>query len=180
VLLRPLRRRFGLLLAKVAVVGVFAVLLGVATLVVDGLLLHVGDRAAAVPLETALRHGHVPGAFGGYLALVVAGGWMGLLGAVLLRSAAAGMLLLITVPILVQPVAGAVQARGALRSGGLRVLHWHQLFPVDGSHAWLYGPLSSLHSGMALSGVDLAVSVAVPIALLLLAYLLLLPRRSAF
>ncbi|MBF9073752.1 hypothetical protein [Streptacidiphilus fuscans] len=178
-ILRPLRRRFGLLLAKLLVVGVFAALLGAASLAVDGLLLRLGDHAAAAPIEAAARHGHVPAALVGYLALTVAGGWIGLLGGVLLRSAAAGMLLLITVPILTEPVAGALAERGALASGGLRALHWRALFPVDRGHDWLYGTFSGLRSGTALSTAELAVAVVVPILLLLGAYVLLLPRRSA-
>ncbi|MEZ0069199.1 hypothetical protein ABIA32_005243 [Streptacidiphilus sp. MAP12-20] len=178
-LLRPLRRRLGLLLAKLVVVGLFAALLGAATLAVDALLLHFGDRSAAAPLEAAARHGQLPVALGGYLALVVAGSWIGLLGAALLRSAAAGVLVLITVPILAEPVAGALLDRSALESGGLRALRWHELFPVDGSHAWLYGALSGLRSGTAVSEAGLAAAVAAPVAVLLLAYLLLLPRRSA-
>ncbi|WP_042414272.1 hypothetical protein [Streptacidiphilus anmyonensis] len=177
-LLRPLRRRLALLLAKLVTVGVFGVLLGVGTLVVDAAVLHVGDHAAAVRLETAALHGHVPAALGGYLALVVAGGWIGLLGAVLLRSAAAGMLVLITVPVLIEPVASALLGNAAPggRTGALR---WHRLFPVDGTHAWLYGALSGLHSGTTVSDAGLAVAVAAPVVLLLLVYLVLLPRRSA-
>ncbi|WP_037607475.1 hypothetical protein [Streptacidiphilus rugosus] len=176
---RPLRRRLGLILAKLLVVGLFAALLGVGTLAVDGLLLHLGNHAAAAPLEAAARHGRLPTALGGYLALVVAGGWIGLLGAALLRSAAAGVLLLITVPILAEPMAVALLDRGALQSGGLGALRRHELFPVDATHAWLYGALSGLHSGTVVSEAGLAVAVAAPVGLLLLAYLLLLPRRSA-
>ncbi|RAG82565.1 hypothetical protein DN069_26710 [Streptacidiphilus pinicola] len=179
-LLRPLRRRLALLLAKLATVGVFAGLLGVGTLAVDGIVLHFGNRAAAAPLETTALHGHLPGALGGYLALVVAGGWIGLLGAVLLRSAAAGMLVLITVPVLIEPLASALlsgEAPGG--GGGGSALRWSRLFPVDRTHAWLYGALSGLHSGTAVSDAGLAVAVAAPVVLLLLAYLVLLPRRSA-
>ncbi|WP_042386170.1 hypothetical protein [Streptacidiphilus melanogenes] len=180
VLLRPLRRRLALLLAKLVTVGAFAVLLGVGTLVVDAVVLHLGRHAAAVRLETAALHGHVPTALGGYLALVVAGGWIGLLGAVLLRSAAAGMLVLITVPVLIEPVASALLGSAAVSGGGKQgALHWHRLFPVDGTHAWLYGALSGLHSGTAVSDAGLAVAVAAPVLVLLLAYLVLLPRRSA-
>jgi hypothetical protein len=179
-LLRPLRRRLALLLAKLVTVAVFAVLVGVGTLVVDAVVLHLGNHAAAVPLEKAALHGHLPAALGGYLVLVVAGGWIGLLGAILLRSAAAGMLVLITVPVLIEPVASAVLG-SAFRGGdgGAGALHWHRLFPVDGTHAWLYGALSGLHSGTTVSDAGLAVAVAAPVVVLLLAYLVLLPRRSA-
>ncbi|WP_042363688.1 hypothetical protein [Streptacidiphilus neutrinimicus] len=178
-LLRPLRRRLALLLAKLVTVGVFAGLLGVGTLVLDAVVLHLGHHTAAARLEAAVLHGHVPVALGGYLALVVAGGWIGLLGAVLLRSAAAGMLVLIMVPVLVEPVASALLGSGAARGGGDGVLRWHRFFPVDGTHAWLYGALSGLHSGTTVSDAGLAVAVAAPVLMLLLAYLVLLPRRSA-
>jgi hypothetical protein len=178
-LLRPLRRRLALLLAKLVTVGVFAALVGVGTLLVDAVLLHLGNHAAAAPLEKAAVHGHLPAALGGYLALVVAGGWIGLLGAVLLRSAAAGMLVLITVPVLIEPVASAVLGSASRGGGGAGVLGWHRLFPVDGTHAWLYGALSGLHSGTTVSDAGLAVAVAAPVVVLLFAYLVLLPRRSA-
>jgi hypothetical protein len=179
-LLRPLRRRLALLLAKLVTVGVFAALLGVGTLLLDAVVLHVGNRRAAATLETAALQGHVPGALVGYLALTVAGGWIGLLGAVLLRSAAAGMLVLITVPVVIEPVASTLLGN-TVPSGGAdtSALHWSRLFPVDGTHAWLYGALSGLHSGTTVSDAGLAVAVAAPVVLLLLAYLVLLPRRSA-
>ncbi|MEY9876882.1 hypothetical protein ABH931_006394 [Streptacidiphilus sp. MAP12-33] len=187
-LLRPLRRRLALLLAKLLTVGVFAALLGVGTLALDAVVLHVGNRALAVPLESAAFHGHVPPALGGYLALVVAGGWIGLLGAVLLRSAAAGMLVLITIPVLIEPVAsalfgqsaaGAATATATATASPAPAFRWGRLFPVDGHHAWLYGALTGLHSGTTVSDAGLAVAVAAPVAVLLLAYLVLLPRRSA-
>ncbi|SEK87901.1 hypothetical protein [Streptacidiphilus jiangxiensis] len=177
-LLRPLRRRLALLVAKLVVVGAFGALLGAATLLLDAAVLHVADHGAAAALESAALHGHLPPALGGYLALVLAGGWIGLLGAVLLRSAAAGMLVLITVPVLIEPVASAVFGQAAGGNGG-SALHWHRLFPVDGHHAWLYGAVSGLHSGTTVSDLGLAIAVVAPVAVLLLAYLVLLPRRSA-
>lgn len=178
-LLRPLRRRLALLLAKLVMVGVFGILLGAATLLLDAAVLHVGDHAAAAPLESAALHGHLPPALGGYLALVVAGGWIGLLGAVLLRSAAAGMLVLITVPVLIEAVVSGLFGQAADDGEAGAAFRWHRFFPVDGHHAWLYGALSGLHSGTTVSDLDLAIAVAAPVAVLLLAYLVLLPRRSA-
>jgi hypothetical protein len=61
----------------------------------------------------------------------------------------------------------------------LSVLRWQQLFPVDLDHAWLYGAVSGLHTGTTVSDAGLAIAVAAPVAVLLLAYLVLLPRRSA-
>jgi hypothetical protein len=179
-LLRPPRRRVALIFAKLLSVGVFAALLGVGTLLLDAVVLHFGNRSLASSLGTAVLHGHVPGALGGYLALVVAGGWIGLLGAVLLRSAAAGMLVLITVPVLIEAVASALLGSAVWTGAGRRgLLHWDRLFPVDGTHAWLYGALSGLHSGTTVSDAGLALAVGAPVVLLLLAYLVLLPRRSA-
>jgi hypothetical protein len=165
-LLLPARRRLRLLFAKLVVVGVFSASLAAATLAVD-----VGVFAAVLRRSVPL-----PIALAGYLALVVAGGWTGLLAAGLLRSAAAGMLMLLTVPVLAEPVVSVVRSRH-LVGAGLHVLRWRALFPVDSRHAWLYGAFSGLRGGVPLSPHGLVALVLGPVVLLLVGYLLVLPRR---
>jgi hypothetical protein len=115
---------------------------------------------------------------------VVAGGWIGLLAAGLLRSAAAGMLVLIVLPVLVEPAVTALRSRSVLPGllgrgdgGGLGLARWRRLFPVDTHHAWIYGPLSGLRSSAPLPSVELAALVAVPVLVLLAGYVLLMSRR---
>jgi hypothetical protein len=165
-LLLSIRRRVGLLVAKLIVIGAFSALLAAATLALDGVV-YAAVLHRTPPIVPAL---------GGFVALVVTGGWIGLLAAGLLRSAAVGMLLLLTIPVMVEPVVSLLRSRQL--SGGLPgVSRWHALFPVDTGHAWLYGPLSGLHSTAALPPRGLLALVAGPVVLLLTCYLLSLPRR---
>ncbi|MEV7121922.1 hypothetical protein [Kitasatospora griseola] len=123
-----LGRRLGALAAKLVVVGAAAVLLAVLTLVVNALLVRFAlpgtvdpstvfaqprpaDLLALPGLAPAPATG--PFAVGGigrplpaYLALVVAGGWAGLLLAALVRSAVVGFLLTCATPALLEPTAG--------------------------------------------------------------------------
>lgn len=164
-LLLPARRRLGLLFAKLAVVGLCSALLAAATLAVDA-------GVYAVVLHHAPRP--TP-ALAGYAALVVTGGWIGLLAAGLLRSAAAGVLTLITLPLLVEPAVAAL--RGGLAGQGAALARVRALWPVGRGRTWLYGPLSGLHDTASLSPRSLVLLVACPVVLLLLGYLALLPRR---
>ncbi len=164
-LLLPVRRRLGLLFAKLVVIGVFSALFAAATLGLDA-----GVYAVALHRAPALGLALV-----GYTALVVTGGWIGLLAAGVLRSAAAGMLVLLVVPVLVEPLVTVL--RGDLAGRGADLARVHALWPVGWGRAWLYGPLSGLHDTASLSPRGLVALVAGPVLLLLLGYLVLLPRR---
>jgi hypothetical protein len=176
-LLLPLRRRLGLLLAKLVLVGAFSALLALATLAADAVVLQSAEDPGGV--ESALSHGALQAALVGFVALVVAGGWIGLLAAGLLRSAAAGMLVLVVLPVLAEPAVTVLRSRADLLGGDgqLGLARWRRLFPVDAHHAWIYGPLSGLRSSAPLSSVELAALVAVPVLVLLAGYVLLLARR---
>ena len=176
-LLRP-RRRIALLFAKLTVIGLVSALLALATLAADGVVLHLSGGAGA--FEHELVHGRIPAALCGFLALVVAGGWIGLLAAGLLRSAAAGLLALVVLPVFVEPALSVLRHHTSLTGGpgkhlGLNRL-W-RLFPVDKRHAWFYGPVSGLHGALPLSPVELAVLILAPVLLLLAGYALLISRR---
>lgn len=87
-------RRFRLLGAKLTVVGTVSALLALLTPAVDGVM------AAFLPprhadLVVGVDVGRVVPALAGFAVLVAAAGWTGLLAAGLLRSAAAGLLVLI-------------------------------------------------------------------------------------
>ncbi|MBC3844205.1 hypothetical protein GXW82_40690 [Streptacidiphilus sp. 4-A2] len=174
-LLRP-GRRLALLLAKLAVGGCVSTLLALATLAVDGVVLHLSGHARA--FEHELAHGRIPAALGGFVVLVVAGGWIGL-AAGLLRSAAAGLLLLVVLPVFVEPSLSLLRSRDL--DGGrfhrLGIGRLRRLFPVDGGHAWFYGPLSGLRGAVPLSPVELAVLILAPVLLLLLGHAVLISRR---
>ncbi|MFC5909075.1 hypothetical protein [Streptacidiphilus monticola] len=177
--LRPAVRRFQLLAAKLTVVGVFSAAAAALTLAVDGLALHfLAPHTSVRQFEHALVSGQVPAALLGYLAAAVAGGWTGLLGAALLRSAAAGLLLVVSLPVLAEPVVRALLDHRQLAADGLGALRWSRLFPVDMQHAWLYGPLSGLPGAAGLSRLELGALVGGPVLALFLVYALLLPRRS--
>ncbi len=177
-LLRP-GRRIALLCAKLVVSGCLSVLLALATLAADGVVLHLAGRAGG--FEHEVLHGRFPAALGGFTALVVAGGWIGLLAAGLLRSAAAGLLVLVVLPVFVEPALSVLRSHTALTGGpaahrlGLGRL-W-RLFPVDSGHAWFYGPLSGLRGAVPLSPAELAVLILAPVLLLLLGHALLISRR---
>lgn len=164
-LLLPLRRRYGLLFAKLVLVGLFSALLATATLALD----------AAVYAAVLHRAPQLLPPLAGFVALVVTAGWTGLLAAALLRSAAAGTLLLLTLPVLVEPL--RLELRSWLSGEGLRLPHWQQLLPPGSGRAWLYGPLSGLHDTASLSPRGLLALLAGPVLALLLGYLVLLPRR---
>lgn len=163
-----LRRRFALLFAKSAVVGACSAVLAGVTLA-----LNAGVYAALLH-----RAPHPAPVLAGYVALVLAGGWIGLLASVLLRSAAAGVLVLATLPLPIEPVVAAL--RGRLPGQGLTLARLRVLWPpAEAGHAWLYGPLSGVHGTAGLSARGLALLVAGPVLLLLLGCLVLLPIRRA-
>jgi hypothetical protein len=182
--LRPLltrpRRRLSLLFAKLTVTGLVSALLALTTLAVDGVVLHAAGRAGV--FEHELLHGRFPAALCGFAALVVAGGWIGLLAAGLLRSAAAGLLALVVLPVFVEPVLTVLRTRAGLgltggRGRGLVLTRLWRLFPVDKRHAWFYGPVSGLRGGVPLSPVELALLILAPVLVLLAGYALLISRR---
>ncbi|MFC1414182.1 hypothetical protein ACEZCY_34040 [Streptacidiphilus sp. N1-12] len=164
-LLLPARRRLALLLAKLVVIGVFSALLATATLGLDAGVYAVVLHRVPAPSP----------ALAGFAALVVTAGWIGLLAAGLLRSASAGLLVLLTLPVLVEPAVTAL--RGGLAGQRTTRALARALWPVGGSRAWLYGPLSGLRDTASLSPRGLVLLVAGPVLLLLLGYLVLLPRR---
>jgi hypothetical protein len=164
-LLLPARRRFRLLFAKLAVIGAFSALFAAATLGLDA-----GVYAVALHRAPSLSPALV-----GFAVLVVTGGWIGLLAAGLLRSAAAGMLVLLVLPVLVEPAVTFL--RGDPARHGAVLARLRALWPVGRHRVWLYGPLSGLHDTAALSPRGLVLLVAAPVLLLLLGYLVLLPRR---
>ena len=176
-LLRP-GRRAALLFAKLVVSGCASVLLALATLAADGVVLHLAGRAGV--FEHELLHGRFPAALGGFVALVVAGGWIGLLAAGLLRSAAAGLLVLVVLPVFLEPALSVLRSRAALGGGHahrLGLTRLRRLFPVDSGHAGFYGPLSGLRGAVPLSPAELAVLILAPVLLLLLGHALLISRR---
>jgi hypothetical protein len=176
-LLRP-GRRIALLFAKLVVTGGCSAVLALATLAADGVVLHLSGRAGG--FEHELLHGRFPAALVGFTALVVAGGWIGLLAAGLLRSAAAGLLVLLVLPVFVEPALSLLRGHPALTGGSIRrfgLSRLRRLFPVDSGHAWFYGPLSGLRGALPLSPVELAVLILGPVLLLLLGHAVLISRR---
>ena len=175
-LLRP-GRRIVLLLAKLVVGGCVSVLLALATLTADGVVLHLAGRAGA--FEHELLHGRFPAALVGFVALVVAGGWIGLLAAGLLRSAAAGLLVLVVLPVFVEPALSVLRSRAVLagHTRGLGLGRLRRLFPGDSGHAGFYGPLSGLRGAVPLSPLELAVLILAPVLLLRVGQAVLISRR---
>jgi len=178
-------RRLRLLLAKLFMVALVALLLS-AVSVAGGLLMlrygHPGDGALRHQLTrpAALR------ALAGYAGLAVAGGWTGLLAAVVLRGAAAGMLAVLLVPVAAQPLvryAAHVLAHGhTLSALGVHLHGRHTLallLPVGHGREWAYAPLSGVHGPgtWAASYGLLVAAAAFPVGLLLLVHLVQLVRR---
>ncbi|MFD0569872.1 hypothetical protein ACFQ0T_12300 [Kitasatospora gansuensis] len=102
------RRRLGLLVAKLAVTGVLAVLLAAASVLLDAAVLRLlhapGARVAALfdPASAGFADALRPLLL--FVGLTALAGWSGLLVTSLVRSAAAGLLILCAVPALLEPV----------------------------------------------------------------------------
>ncbi|MER5638696.1 hypothetical protein ABT095_17245 [Kitasatospora sp. NPDC002227] len=107
------RRRLALLTGKLAVTGVVAALLAAVTVAVDAPVLrlalapgahaHRVFSAAAVHPDHFGRAGSVLQPLLVFLGVVVFAGWVGLLLTSLVRSAAAGLLILCALPVLAEP-----------------------------------------------------------------------------
>ncbi|AUG79966.1 hypothetical protein CFP65_5257 [Kitasatospora sp. MMS16-BH015] len=182
------RRRLGLLSGKLAVIGVVAVALAVATLAVDAVVLRLalapGAHAGRLFTLAAVHPDHFghPGSVLRPLVLfaaaVAVAAWTGLLVTSLVRSAAAGLLILCALPVLAEPATTL-----ALRQFGPgwaeRV---RELLPFQYGLDRLPGGSGGLgHQVGQLGAVDplvLAVLVAPPV-LLLACSLLLQARRRA-
>ncbi|MDQ8703497.1 ATP-binding cassette domain-containing protein [Streptomyces sp. LHD-70] len=104
-------RRLGLLVAKLVVCAGTAVLLAVATVVTDGLVLHVvyGEEVTRLPVDW-------PDMAASWLALSVACSWAGLLAAGVFRSTTAGLAALLAVPVVLVPVVEKLLAEPSARS----------------------------------------------------------------
>lgn len=160
--LRPLRRRAVLLAAKAAVTGGYALALALLGMAVALVPMHLAGHDRA--WEAQALHGNLPPALIGYPAVVVAGAWTGLLAAALARSAAAGLLAVVVLPLVAEPL--------------VRVLLGPHVPPSGGpGRLWWYGPLSGLESRAALSPLELCALVGGPVLLLALLCLVVLPRR---
>ncbi|WP_405019475.1 hypothetical protein OHV05_23940 [Kitasatospora sp. NBC_00070] len=173
------RRRLGLLVAKLAVTGVLAVLVAATTVLLDAAVLRLlhapGAQVAALfdPASAEFADPLRPLLF--FVGLTALAGWAGLLVTSLVRSAAAGLLILCAVPALLEPVLSLLlRQSGRVWPGQLRELLPFQygLDLVRGADA------QQLAVAPALDGLLLA-AVSVPAVLLLSAGLLVQVRRRA-
>lgn len=166
---RPLlptrRRRLRLLLAKLVVNAGVGLLLALAALGLGLALLRFGrPDGAALLAHLARDPGPAIAGLAGYLALVLAAGCTALLAAGVCRSAAAGMLVLVTVFVLLQPVMSVAYQR-------IRAIGWFR------QHLGGLRALGTLHDTAELSPALLAAAVIAPALVLLCAYAALLLRR---
>ncbi|WP_175408468.1 ATP-binding cassette domain-containing protein [Streptomyces sp. TRM64462] len=92
-------RRFGLLVAKLAVTAAAALLLAVAVAVVDLEALRLVYGGALIPVPA-----NWPGLCATWAGLVVGCGWAGLLAAGVFRAAAAGLAAVLAVPVVIAPL----------------------------------------------------------------------------
>ncbi|WP_371499617.1 hypothetical protein OG871_25455 [Kitasatospora sp. NBC_00374] len=192
-----LGRRLALVAAKLAVLTPVALLLAVLTLTLDALVVRialppevtVGALADPALLRPELFAAAPPAALvhslPAFAALVLLSGWAGLLITSVVRSAAAGVLLLAALPVLMAPAVGL-----ALRQAGGGWPVWaRELMPfryglerLDGLD--LGSGLGVLHLGApsgspSAGAVALAGALAVPAVLLVLAGVLVQIRRRA-
>ncbi|MDH6127753.1 hypothetical protein [Kitasatospora sp. GP82] len=182
------RRRIGLLAGKLVVIGLLSAALAVATAVVDAVVLRfalpAGVDAARMfgpDAQTMVAVGQPLAVFG---VMVVLAGCSGLLTTSLVRSAAAGMLILAALPALLEPALSLVLRRTG-RPMPARVrellpfqygLDWLGDAPRDGVSA--FGPALGPALRPVLEPVFLAASLA-PAAVLLLSCFLVQLRRCA-
>ncbi|WP_405913526.1 ABC transporter ATP-binding protein [Streptomyces sp. NBC_00963] len=162
-------RRFGLLVAKLAVSGATALLLALLTAVADTGVLRLvyGGDLAGIPQNW-------PSLAVGWSGLSVGCAWAGLLGAGVFRSTTAGLAAVLSVPVAVVPLVQAALAAPAARSvaglpARLRELAW--VWPHE-TDRWLIAALRLLSQPV---GAALALSLTA----LLCAYLVTGLRRRA-
>lgn len=168
--------RLRLLAGKLTVIAVVSALLAAASLALNAVVVRF-----ALPSATAAARLYSPDllradqrpvmVLAAFAALVVAGGWTGVLAAALTRSAAAGLLLLCALPMLVAPVAEVLlRQRGAGRVG--------RLLPFQHGLDHLYGvnrpagPAGSLASLFEVTEPLAVAALLVPAVVLLAACLL--------
>jgi len=179
-------RRVGLVVGKLAVIGGLSLLLALATLLLDAVVVRFAlpadvDAGALLDpagLGSALFGSALfgPGAAGrpllAFAGLVVVGGWAGLLMTSLVRSAAAGLLVLCALPALLEATAGLI-----LRLTGRDWPVWvRELLPFQYGLDWVRG-----EPGAAASALDAALlaGLLAPAGLLLAACALVQLRRRA-
>ncbi|WP_407988178.1 hypothetical protein [Kitasatospora sp. CMC57] len=173
------RRRVGLLVAKLAVTGVLAALLAATTVLLDVAVLRLlhapGARVAALldPAVAGFTDALRPLVF--FVGLTVLAGWAGLLVTSLVRSAAAGLLILCAVPALLEPVLSLLLRQ----SGRVWPAELRELLPFQYGLDLVRGvDAQQLAVSSTLDGTLLA-AVSAPAVLLLLAALLVQVRRRA-
>ncbi|MFG2333469.1 ATP-binding cassette domain-containing protein [Streptomyces sp. NPDC048604] len=163
-------RRLGLLVAKLAVSGAIALLLGVLTVVLDIAVLRLvyGGDLIPVPENWAPLSAS-------WLGLAVGCAWAGVLGAGVFRATAAGVAAVLAVPVAVVPALRAVLTRVPTRPVAGLPARLRELLPTQWPSAgdrWLDGVLRVV-------GQPVAMALVVSLATLLGAYLLTGLRRSA-
>ena len=137
-------RRLQLLAAKMTVIGAASAVLASASLAVNALVLR-GTLPPGVDRSGLLDADGLPRALLGFVVLVVATAWVCLFAAGLLRSAAAGMMVLLALPTAAEPALDALLSQ----SDSSWAERFSMLLPFRVGHGWVYvdrgsrGPLSS-------------------------------------
>ncbi|MBB4946520.1 hypothetical protein F4556_002055 [Kitasatospora gansuensis] len=173
------RRRLGLLVAKLAVTGVLAVLLAAASVLLDAAVLRLlhapGARVAALfdPASAGFADALRPLLL--FVGLTALAGWSGLLVTSLVRSAAAGLLILCAVPALLEPVLSLLLRQ----SGRVWPAQLRELLPFQYGLDLVRGADAQQSAVSATLDGTLLTAVSVPAVLLLLAGLLVQARRRA-
>ncbi|OIV35779.1 hypothetical protein BIV57_19730 [Mangrovactinospora gilvigrisea] len=178
-------RRLRLVAAKLALAAVWAAGTAAVGLAVNSAAVAVatGRGPLADPAGLGGAHGAGPRIAVGLAAAAVAAAWLGLLGSALLGSTAAGVLLVVAVPMVVEPLLGAVLRRPALAG----VSDASGYLPFGLGERWTFhgGLLSTVSAGAdGLAGLGLPSGAAAfaPLAPALLLLLgcgaVLLVRRS--
>lgn len=173
------RRRLGLLTAKFAVTGVLAALLATATVLLDAAVLRLahapGVRVDALFDLASAGFADTVRPLVLFVGLTALAGWAGLLITSVVRSAAAGLLILCAVPALLEPALSLVLRQ----SGRVWPAQLRELLPFQYGLDLVRGAdPQHLTDASGLDGV-LLVAVLTPAVLLLLAGLLVQVRRRA-
>ncbi|MGW2400422.1 hypothetical protein ACWCYY_28065 [Kitasatospora sp. NPDC001664] len=173
-----LGRRLGLLTAKLAVTGPVALLLAAVTVAVNAALVLAvapGAQVGTLTDPSAAAFGDLLRPLALFAGLTVLAGWAGLLLTSLLRSAAAGLLVLCAVPALLEPALALLLRR----SGRGWPAQARELLPFQYGLDLVRGvDPQRLGAAPALDGAFVA-AVLAPLALLLVAAVLAQLRRRA-
>jgi len=171
------RRRLGLLAGKLTVIGLLSALLALATVLLDTLVLRLALAPAVDPGPVFGADAQALAAAGRPLAvfagLVVLAGWTGLLTTSLVRSAAAGILILCALPPLLEPALSLILRQ----AGRVWPAQVREVLPFQYGLDWARGA-DPQGAAAPLDPVLLA-GVLAPAALLLVACLLVQARRRA-